>query len=170
MSRWNLCEFREPVCCPCGLIRGLYDHITRGTTRSMFETLLKRQWDLERYRSAPYADERERFLLNLQERGYARDRLQGLNRLPLSVAQNVRLDGVEKFSVSQLSATARQWIQNESDRGGSEKSRRCRELDFLFGKRTPAPSGISRAQPLAFLLSSRASCLRSARSRRSSLR
>jgi hypothetical protein len=37
-------------------------------------------------------------------------------------------------------------------------------------KRTPAPSGISRAQPLAFLLSSRASCLRSARSRRSSLR
>jgi hypothetical protein len=109
-----------------------YDHITRGTTRSMFETLLKRQWDLERYRSAPYADERERFLLNLQERGYARDRLQGLNRLLLSVAQNVRLDGVEKFSVSQLSATARQWIQNESDRGGSEKSRRCRELDFLF--------------------------------------
>ncbi len=98
----------------------------------MFETLLKRQWDLERYRSAPYADERERFLLNLQERGYARDRLQGMNRLLLSVAQNVRLDGVGKFSISQLSATARQWIQNESDRGGSEKSRRCRELDFLF--------------------------------------
>ena len=98
----------------------------------MFETLLKRQWHLERYQSAPYAEERERFLLDLQQRGYSEDRLLGVNRLLLNVARNVRLVGDEKFSVSQLSAKAKQWIQNEPDRGSSEKHRRCRELDFLF--------------------------------------
>jgi len=98
----------------------------------MFEQLLKRPFHLARYRTGPYADERRRFLVHLSESGFSRDRLEGINRLLLSVARNVCIDGDAKFSTSQLATIAKKWIRNEPDRGGSEKSIRSRELDFLF--------------------------------------
>lgn len=98
----------------------------------MFGTLVKSRLHLGRYRTGPYADERRRFLEHLQERGFSRSRLEVVNRLLLSVAQNVCLDSDVKFSTGQLAATAKNWIRSEPDRGGSEKSIRTRELDFLY--------------------------------------
>lgn len=98
----------------------------------MFEKLVKRPTFVEPYRTGPYADERRRFLAHLMEHGFSRDRLVRVNRRLLSVAQNVCLDSDEKFSLSQLAATAKSWICREPGRKGSEKSIRAKELDFLF--------------------------------------
>jgi len=98
----------------------------------MFETLVRGTVHLKRYQTGPYADERRRFLEHLRERGYSRGRLQTVNRLLLSVAQNVCFDSDAKFLASQLVAMAKNWFQTQPDRGGCEKSIRSRELDFLF--------------------------------------
>lgn len=98
----------------------------------MFEKLVKKAVHLERYRTGPYAAERRRFLVYLSESGFSRGRLESINRLLLSVARNVCLKGDAKFSATELEAIAKNWIRSEPDRGGSEKSVRSRELDFLF--------------------------------------
>ncbi|MDA7979490.1 MAG: site-specific integrase [Pirellulales bacterium] len=98
----------------------------------MFEKLAKEAVHLERYRTGPYADERRRFLAYLTERGLGRSRLEGINRLLLSVARHICLDGDAKYSARQLASLAKDWIRNEPKHGGSQKSIRSRELDFLF--------------------------------------
>lgn len=98
----------------------------------MFERLAKRSAALRRYRAAPYAQEREQFLIHLQERGCGLARLKQINWLLLAVAECVRLDQGVTYSPNQLSTFAKSWIRNRPDRGASDKSLHVMEMDFLF--------------------------------------
>lgn len=98
----------------------------------MFEKFVKAARHLERYRDGPHADERIQFLTHLVKAGYSRGRLDVINRLLLSVAENLSLDGGARFTVDRLTSIATEWIRAEPGRGGSGKSLRVRELDFLF--------------------------------------
>jgi site-specific recombinase XerD len=98
----------------------------------MFERLAKRGAVLRQFRTAPFAPERERFLVHLQQNGYGQDRLAVINRLLLAVASRVRLDERVTYSPGNLSALARSWIQGRPNRGASKKTLHVMEMDFLF--------------------------------------
>lgn len=98
----------------------------------MFESLVKKAVRLERYRTGPYADERRRFLQYVAEQGRSPERLMSVNRVLLSVAQNVCLESDTKYSASQLALIAKQWIDRAPQRGRSARAKRVRGLNFVF--------------------------------------
>ncbi len=98
----------------------------------MFEQLAKSGAAVHRYRTGPFAPERERFLVHLQENGYSQDRLAVINRLLLAVAACVHLDEGGAYSPNDLSALAKAWIRDRPNHGASEKSLHTLEMDFLF--------------------------------------
>lgn len=55
----------------------------------MFETLFRNPIILERYRAAPHAESRERFLKACAQQGYSRARLLNIAWITLAVANGI---------------------------------------------------------------------------------
>jgi len=98
----------------------------------MFEWLAKCGATLRRYRTAPYALEREQFLIHLRDIGYSLRRLAVINRLLLAVADFVRFDDGVRYSATDLATLAKSWVNKRPSHGASEKSLHVMEMDFLF--------------------------------------
>lgn len=98
----------------------------------MFERFVKRASALERYRTGPYAKERERFMAHLLEEGRSDNRLQTVNRYLLAIASCLDLADNRLVTVDELVRVAEQWSRCRCKRTSSSKSVNVARIDFLF--------------------------------------
>ena len=79
----------------------------------MFEELFKRPSVLARHKSAPYAQERERYLSHCAQQGYARATLLVLAYELLWVARRLSVHPELKVTTEQIRVAAKGWAQRE---------------------------------------------------------
>jgi site-specific recombinase XerD len=94
----------------------------------MFEKILSRRFHLNRHRSGPYAEERERYLALLMEEGRSRSILKAVRSLLYCMAERLPLHRAT-VTPTQIEAAARQW---SATRGGCESYRHNMERWFVF--------------------------------------
>src|SRR6185437_16256819 len=114
-------------CAQNNWIRHLVDHFIRRRS-AMFEKILSRRFHLNRHRSGPYAEERERYLTLLMEEGRSRSILKAVTSLLYCMAERLPLDRAT-VTPTQIEAAARQW---STTRGGCESYRHNMERWFVF--------------------------------------
>ncbi|MFK7822330.1 MAG: tyrosine-type recombinase/integrase [Planctomycetaceae bacterium] len=91
---------------------------------------MSRKFHQQKYFDGPYSSERARFLRQLAEDGYGKPRLKIINNLLLAVAHAVEPGST--YTEAGLRGLASEWIRREPEGKANEKSKRVRELDFLF--------------------------------------
>jgi site-specific recombinase XerD len=82
----------------------------------MFEKLFSRPTILARQKDAPYAEERERYLLHCEKEGYTRGTLLFIARELLWIARKIKVSETSKLTSEQVWAAAKGW---------AERKRRC---------------------------------------------
>ena len=85
----------------------------------MFEQLVKTARVVERYRSAPFAREREQYLEHLQESGHSHGRLKRINLLLLAAADRVKTSSHTPIPMIEVSKAADQWAGQTARRFGT---------------------------------------------------
>lgn len=98
----------------------------------MFERLAKRGAALRRYRTEPYAQERERFLIRLWNAGYSLRRLQIINWRLLDIAARVDLSGCTLYRREQLDEIAEAWAQQTCQPAARSKTVQTKKAEFVF--------------------------------------
>ena len=84
----------------------------------MFEELFTKPYNVEKYRIAPLAEHRERYLRHLAESGAARLTLRQIARDQVRLLHVLDLGEDEKVTVAQIQATAPAWIHARLHRVG----------------------------------------------------
>jgi site-specific recombinase XerD len=133
--QWTfLCCDREPDA-SMRVYFGIDVHITNvpsGRGCCVFDKLLKDRRFLTTYQTGPLAAERQRFLEQLDELGYAKRRLSQINVVLFAIANCIASAEQQRYSVRECEAVAKNWVKNRPDRGASAKSRKASETEFLF--------------------------------------
>ena len=84
----------------------------------MFEELFTKPYNIEKYRIAPLAEHRERYLRHLAESGAARLTLRQIARDQVRLLHVLDLREDEKVTVAEIQATAPAWIHARLHRVG----------------------------------------------------
>jgi len=79
----------------------------------MFEKLFKLPAVIARHKSAPYAKERQRYLLHCYKQGYAHATLRTIADELLWVARKLSIYPTLKLSIEQIKAVAEDWKDRE---------------------------------------------------------
>jgi len=98
----------------------------------MFEQLAKRGAALRRYRTEPYAQERERFLNHLWDCGYSLRRLRIINWRLLDIASRVDLSERTLYRREQLGEFAEAWTQQTRQPRMRPKTVQVKKAEFVF--------------------------------------
>jgi integrase/recombinase XerD len=130
----------------------------------MFEKLFKYPRVLARHREGPLAEERDRFLSYLAERGAAKDTLLRFARELLVVSREINLVLGQQIGIEDIEALARRWARRQQRRHRAQTERWSRQLfiltatqwlRFLGSMREPPVSPV----PFAHLLDNFACCM-----------
>lgn len=92
----------------------------------MFEKLFKSPAALTRHRNAPYAEERERYLMHCAQEGYTRETLLLFAQELLCVASKLSIYPDLKVSSEQIEAAAKGWTERERRCGQTINTRWAR--------------------------------------------
>jgi integrase/recombinase XerD len=96
----------------------------------MFEQLIKTPAVVERYRSAPLAAERDRFLRYFQQQGHSHSRLLGVNAILMAIAVNMKWhDGA--ISPAEIQAAADGWLASRIRRHRTARAALGLKQDFV---------------------------------------
>lgn len=79
----------------------------------MFEVVFIRRDAQEKHRSAPLRQERERFLIYLQNQGYRRQYLSTTANILLHIVRVVGLTSMRPVSEVEILQAAAQWVQDK---------------------------------------------------------
>lgn len=96
----------------------------------MFEQLIEKPTVLERYRNAPLASERVRFLQHFQAEGHSHSRLTAANVLLMALAINADWR-MGKMSTMDIEAAADKWLASRLRRHKTARSARGMKRDFI---------------------------------------
>jgi site-specific recombinase XerD len=97
----------------------------------MFERLVKTAHVAERYRKAPLAQERERYLEHLHRSGHSHDRLKRVNHLLLAVVERTKINGKTPILVADLFEAAGKWVAQTARSSTLPRSIHGAQIDFV---------------------------------------
>jgi len=98
----------------------------------MFEEFIKSPKRLAHYQSAPYAEERRRFLDHVMQEGRSRSRLKLFNHLLLQIAMRIDLSDVRCYTPAAVKTLAEQWQRGRESQGLSQRWARIAILDYVY--------------------------------------
>jgi integrase/recombinase XerD len=97
----------------------------------MFEEYVETTATLEKYRHAPLAEDRQRFLVHLRESGHSYIRVQHINVLLLAIARSIDWDDHRMVSRAELSVAADKWVARRTRPGTRPRSTQVARTDFI---------------------------------------
>jgi hypothetical protein len=97
----------------------------------MFEQFVTSARGLERYRKGPLAEERERYLTQLSERGHSSNRLMGISIQLLAFAQRVRIEGQTRVTEAEVAAAAESWMKERKRWSSQPRRLQIARTDFV---------------------------------------
>jgi len=84
----------------------------------------------QRCNSAPYAQERQTYLLHLQQRGHSSRRLAEFNKILLAAAERIDIEG-HNLDLSKVTVAADAWIKGRTRQGTQARTIRTAKTDFV---------------------------------------
>lgn len=97
----------------------------------MFTQFVKSKKALERYRSGPFAQERHEYLTHLDQRGYGKARLVGINILLLAFARHLQIGAPRRVTKVEVSKAADIWMKERRQRSSRPLTAAMARIDFI---------------------------------------
>src|SRR6267378_2167172 len=97
----------------------------------MFTQFVKSKKALERYRSGPFAQERHEYLTHLDQRGYGKARLVGINILLLAFARHLQIGVPRRVTKVEVSKAADIWMKERKQRSSRPLTAAMARIDFI---------------------------------------
>jgi len=97
----------------------------------IFENLVGRSEWVKRYNSGPFREERNAFLLELQQQGHSRSRLREINRFLLGIAEHIDLNRDGLVGEAQIQKAAENWVKRHCESGSSAETLHIAKRQFI---------------------------------------